>query len=277
MPMPNGDALIAQIDQLTILPNSLALWGLGQMGLIVKGPDAVIYIDPCLSNVISSRAFPPPILPEQVNNADWVLCSHEHIDHLDPETFKPIATHSPSARFVISGWCVDQMTALEIDRSRLMIPEALQPITLPETTLTLTAVPSAHYAKEYDAEKGYRYLGFLIEWNGVTLYFGGDTIIYDDYLTTMRGLPQADVAMIAVNGRDYFRETKENLIGNLLPVEAAGLAVELGWSLVIAGHNDLVPLNTIPMGEIAQAFADHAPQQPYKILQPGELLYFVRG
>jgi L-ascorbate 6-phosphate lactonase len=275
--MPTGDVLIAQINELTVLPNSLALWGLGQMGLVVKGPDAVIYLDPCLSHVISERAFPPPLSPEQITDADWVLCSHEHIDHLDPETLKPLAAVSPTARFVVPGWCIEQMTEIGIDRGRIIVPEALKPMTLPDTTLRLTAVPSAHYAKEYDPAKGYRYLGFLLEWNNVTLYFAGDTILYDDYLQTMRRLPQADIAMLPVNGRDYFRETKYQYIGNLHPVEAAQLAAALGWSLVIAGHNDLVPTNTIPMGEIAQAFADHAPRQAYKVLQPGELLYYVKG
>ena len=46
--MPTGSALLAQMNNLTILPNSLAIWGLGQMGIAIKGPDAIHYIDPCL-------------------------------------------------------------------------------------------------------------------------------------------------------------------------------------------------------------------------------------
>jgi L-ascorbate 6-phosphate lactonase len=268
-------ALIEQINQLSILPNSLALWGLGQMGLIVKGPDAVVYIDPYLSYSISERAFPPPVTPEAVTNADWVLCSHEHIDHLDPDTLKPLSTASPNSRFVVPGWCVEMITDLGVDRSRVIAPEASNTFTLPDTTLKLTAVPSAHYEKEYDPAKGYRYLGFLLQWNGVTLYFAGDTIIYPDYMETLKGLPKADIAMLPMNGRDTFRE-RENLVGNLHPSEGVQLAAEMGWSLVIPGHNDLLHKNSLPLSEVAGAFQRFAPRQAYKLLQPGELLYYVK-
>lgn len=276
MAVLNGEALIEQIDGLTILPNSLAIWGLGQMGLIVKGPDAVVYLDPFLSESLPGRAFPPPLKPHKAAHADWVLVSHEHPDHLDKDTLKPMAEAAPSARFVAPGWCVEALVSLGIDRSRILVPTVMQPIDLPDTTLQLTALPAAHYDKEHDAEKGYRYLGYLLEWNAVTLYFAGDTLIYDDYIKNLRALPKADIAVLPVNGRDYFRE-QQGLRGNLLPGEAAQLAVELGWSLVIAGHNDLFAANRLPMGEVAAAFAQFAPRQPYKFLQPGELLYYVKA
>src|SRR5262245_48555275 len=81
--MPNGKDLLAQMERTLIIPNSLAFWGLGQMGIAVKGPDAILYIDPCLSNIVEdkfggwwARAYPPPLLPAQVNNATHFLISH---------------------------------------------------------------------------------------------------------------------------------------------------------------------------------------------------------
>jgi L-ascorbate metabolism protein UlaG (beta-lactamase superfamily) len=153
---------------------------------------------------------------------------------------------------------------------------ALEPLTLPGTSLRLTTVPAAHYEKEYDAQKGYRWLGFLIEWNGVIFYHAGDTIIYSDYLETLGRLPTPDVAMLPVNGRDWFRETDKNITGNLWPNEAARLARDLGWDTMIAGHNDLYPNNTIPMASIVEALANLAPRQKFKILQPGELFYYIK-
>jgi len=46
--------------------------------------------------------------------------------------------------------------------------------------------------------------------------------------------------------------------------------------VLIPGHNDLYPNNTIPMGEITAALATIAPRQKYKFLQPGELYYYVK-
>ncbi len=135
--------LVTQIETIPILPGSLALWGLGQSGVIIKGPGAVIYVDPYLSNSASSpRSFPPPIQPDEITNADYILCTHEHIDHFDPQTLVPALKASPNAKLVIPGWCVDLAQAAGIDRDRLIV--AREPLTLPGTSLRLTPVPSAH-------------------------------------------------------------------------------------------------------------------------------------
>ena len=281
--MPTGNALLTQMANMTILPKSLAFWGMGQMGIAIKGPDGIIYIDPCLTNIVEElsgswwyRAYPPPFEPDAVNNATYHLSSHEHQDHFDPKTVKPMAVASPNARFIAPGWCRDLFNEAGVAPERTIIPKAMETITLPGTSIKLTAIPSAHYEKEYDEQKGYRWFGYLIEWNGVTFYHSGDTIVYPGYVDALKSLPIADVAMLPVNGRDWYRETTVGATGNLLPEEAARLAVEVGWGTVIAGHNDLYPNNTITMGSIADAFARYAPRMPYKILQPGELFYYVK-
>jgi L-ascorbate metabolism protein UlaG (beta-lactamase superfamily) len=271
------------MEQTPIIPNSLAIFGLGQMGVAIKGPDATIYIDPCLSDVLLeqlgnwwNRAYPPPVNPIDVSNADYYLISHEHQDHLDPNTVGTVAKASPKAKFIAPKWCLDLLSDLDIDSNRIISPDALTSSYLQDTGLKLTPVPSAHYQKEFDEQKGYRWLGYLIEWNGITFYHSGDTIIYPNYIETLKKLPKADVAMIPVNGRDWFREQDAGVIGNLLPAEAARLSKDLGWDVVIPGHNDLYPNNAIPMSAIVDAFTSLVPRQKYKMLQPGELYYYVK-
>lgn len=274
--MPTGQTLIHQIDQIAILPGSLAIWGLGQMGFVIKGADGILYVDPCLSYQIEARAYPPPILPADVRHADYVLCSHEHIDHFDVDTLDGLLCASPQARVITTRWCEPLAQQIGLASERLLYPPVHEAFTLPNTTCQIMPVPSAHPTLEYHAEKGHRWLGFIIIWNGVTVYFAGDTVIYDGYVEMLQRAPQADIAILPVNGRDAFRDAKD-IVGNLHPREASKLALALGWELIIAGHNDLFAENTVPMGEIAQAFADDAPRQAYKIMQPGELLYYVKA
>ncbi len=275
--------LLEQMQAVQVMPGSLAIWGMGQMGVAIKGPDAMIYIDLCLSDVVReqlgdwwTRAYPPPLLPEQITNADFYFASHEHLDHFDPLTAGPVAKASPQAKFVTPAWCDGLLSELDIGSDRVIYPKALEAVTLPGTTLKLTAVPAAHYEKEYDVQKGYRWLGFMIEWNGVVFYHAGDTIIYPDYIETLQKLPRPDVAMLPVNGRDYYRETDVGAVGNLLPAEAARLADDLGWDTLIIGHNDLYPNNTIPQAQVVDALQKFAPRQKFKILQPGELFYYLK-
>lgn len=281
--MPTGDALIEQMNRIPILPDSLAIWGLGQMGVAVKGPEGVIYIDPYLSDAVRlnfgdwwTRAFDAPVPAGAITNAVALLSSHEHQDHLDVPTIAAMVEASPGMAVLMTGWSVPLLAELQLPRERVVVPRALQPMTIPGTSARLTAIPAAHYQLEDDDVKGHRWFGFLIEWNGVVFYHAGDTIVYADYLKTMRQLPSADVAMLPINGRDWFRETDVDAVGNLWPAEVVRLANELGWGLVIAGHNDMFANNAIPYSSIADAFERGAPRQAWKTLQPGELLYYVK-
>lgn len=276
-----GPDLIRQMNALKVPPGCLAIWGLGQMGVALKGnDDSIIYIDLYLSDSVAelvgpgifSRAFPPPLLPEHITNATFVLCSHEHLDHTDPATLAPIAQASPQARFVISGWAHAPLDEAKIAPERRIVPPGDSPIAL--GSARLTAIPAAHYERESDA-RGERWLSLLLEWNGVTFFHSGDTIIYPGYLDRLKALPRADVAMLAINGRDAHRD-KDGVTGNLHPREAAWLAQELGWDMLISGHNDLFPWNTIPAGALADALQAMHPRQKHHTLQPGELMLYVR-
>lgn len=275
--------LLDQLARLPILPHSLALWSLGQMGLIIKGPDGTIVIDPCLSDAVRqsagdwwARAYDPPVDPAALTDVRAVLITHSHGDHLDPQTLAPLAQASPDAVFVAPGWCRAKLGDAGIGPARIIEPTALTPFTLPGLGARVTATPSAHYAKEFDAALGYRWLGYHLAWNGVTLYHAGDTVLYDGYVEMLRGVGSADIAVLPINGRDWLREQLHDVTGNLLPAEAAWLSTRLGWDVVIAGHNDLYPNNTIPMADIVAAFAAAAPRQKLHILQPGELYYYAR-
>jgi L-ascorbate 6-phosphate lactonase len=274
--------LLSQMTNLVVPQNCLAIWALGQMGFAIKGngPE-VVYIDPCLSDVVAlkvpdkadifARAFPPPLDPASISNATYVLCSHEHLDHTDPLTLGPLAIASPQAQFVLSGWSHGPLDEAAIAVERRIVPTVGEPLQL--GPLRLTAVPSAHYQRERD-ERGDRWLGFVLEWNGVTLYHSGDTLVYPDLLASLRNVPPIDIAILAVNGRDARRDSFD-ITGNLLPDEAAWLAAEFGWKVLVNGHNDLYAWNTIPAGALAEACARLNPRQRLHTLQPGELYLYI--
>jgi L-ascorbate metabolism protein UlaG (beta-lactamase superfamily) len=276
-----GKALIDQMARITPAAGSIALWGLGQMGLAVKGARTMLYIDPCLSDLFPpdtpadargfKRVFDAPVLPHQVTNADYVLCSHEHLDHTDPYTLDGLCKASPQAGVVITGWSHAPCDAAGVAPGRRIVADQAT-LTLGE--FTVTPVPSAHYARERTPEQGERWLGFLIQGNGVTLYHSGDTIIYPGYVDVLRALPRADIVMLPCNGRDAIRDA-QGIVGNLFPVEAAWLAQQFGWDMVLAGHNDLFAFNALPPGEVADGLTRLNPRQKWRVLQPGELMIYA--
>ena len=285
MAIYSSTALVDQMNRISVQPACLAIWGLGQMGIAIKdNNDRIIYIDPILSNVVAikipgaaekfTRAFPPPLQPEEITNAAYVLCTHEHLDHTDPLTLGPLAKASPQAKFVVSGWAQELMQEAGIPAQKCILPKANEIMDL--DGIKIIPIPAAHEAIEYDDHKGNRFFSYLIEWNGIRLFHSGDTQVTPDYIKHLHSLPQADVAILAINGRDEYRKSQD-VLGNLHPAEAVWLAKEFCWDIIIGGHNDLFEWNSISAGALADAVHKHNPRQKYRCqLQPGELYYYVK-
>lgn len=268
--------LITQIENLPVPHGQLALWALGQSGFVIKGGEVIAYIDPYLSNSIADiggpeRRFPPPLLPGNIDHARYVFATHEHMDHADKATLGPLLAASPQAVLITSPQ--GRVLALEagIDQARIVTP------TLGKRTqldgLTYTPTPAAHYQFEVDSQGRARWMGFLIECNGVTLYHSGDTIIFPELLQALADTP-IDIAILPVNGRDYVRE-KDSIVGNMWPGEAVLLAQQIGAKVLLATHNDLFASNRVPSGLLFEELDRIAPFQRCHMLQPGELYLYA--
>lgn len=282
--MSQSSLLINQIEGLNVRPGSLAVWGLGQMGVALKtSRQKVIYIDPVLTDVVTrklpetagrmDRAFPPPLLPEEIGRADYVLCTHEHFDHTDPYTLGPLAIASPQARFIATAWAENLLDEAGIAPERRIIPQPDQPVEL--DGLKVYIVPAGHYQVENDPQKGTRWMSLLLDFGDIRFFHTGDTILYPGYLEAIQKLPRAEIGMAAVNGRDTVREWSD-AIGNLWPAEAAWLAGQAGWDVLLGGHNDLFAWNSIQPGDLLNAVHKVNPLQKVHFLKPGELYYYIR-
>jgi L-ascorbate 6-phosphate lactonase len=269
--------LSERMNEVELVNRALAFWGLGQVGVAIKGPTGLLYVDPYLTDSDGEggrleRSFPPPLEPGEVTNASAVLLTHDHIDHTDPETLLPLASASPEARFICPSTGRDTLEEAGLDRDRITVPEVGEPLEV--AGATATAVPSAHTELERDPEGGYPYLGYVIEWNGVTLYHAGDTVIYDGLIETL-GRWEINVAFVPINVRDSFR-AREGIVGNTDYREVAHLAEELDFGLVVPTHYDLFAFNAVDPGYVVSYLYSLNHERGHKLLRPGELLHFVR-
>jgi len=249
MPMEQQSRINTADEILTTrLPaGGVALWWLGQAGFALRSDTLTIYLDPFLSEG-HDRLVAPPMTPEASPPADFVLCTHEHIDHLDLPTVRTLALLSPQTRFVVPRPIVEQVTAAGIAPERVL---GVQPDEEYELgTARLIPVPAVHgincpprvYDFGFNESGGlYRYLGYVIDFNGVRIYHAGDTLVYDGMVERLRDL-EIDVALIPINGRSYFRE-QLHLVGNLDEREAADLAAAAGVKLLIPIHYEMFAAN----------------------------------
>jgi L-ascorbate metabolism protein UlaG (beta-lactamase superfamily) len=267
-----GKALLADVQQRRIPENALGLWWLGQASFIVRGGGITIYLDPYL-NPSPKRLVPPPLRPEQVTNADLVLCTHDHSDHIDPTALPGIAAASPHAKILVPGVARGKVVGMGIAAQQIVVPSVDDPVAY--GPLTVTAIPSAHEELDYSSESGYPYLGYVLRLNGVTLYHAGDCTMYDGLTERLKG-HRPDVVLLPINGHDWKR-THEGIIGNMTHREAADLAVEVGADLAIPMHYGMFAHNTEPPGHFVDYILEHYPTQKIKVMARYEGFVYFKG
>lgn len=275
MTIRRGAELGAQIAELNVPEGMLALWSLGQSGFVVKSSRTLAVIDPYLSDAITSTGgpescFPPPLQPGMLRGVDLVLCTHEHADHTDPATLKPLLAASPAAQLVVSAQSLKLLADAGIDTAGARVPRLGQRYTIDDGDYR--AIPAAHYSLEIDEEQS-RWMGFVLNCGGITLLHTGDTILVPEIYEALSGAT-IDLALVPINGRDYFRE-QQDLIGNVLPREATQFAHDIGAQVLIGMHNDLLPTNRLNPAELWDDLDRRFPRQRCHLLQPGELYLYV--
>src|SRR5918911_4166313 len=77
------------------------LWWLGQAGFRLRDPAGgpTLFCDPFVTRR-DDRTWDAPVGPDALAQADLVLVSHEHIDHLDRPSLKA-AAQAPNSRFTL--------------------------------------------------------------------------------------------------------------------------------------------------------------------------------
>jgi L-ascorbate metabolism protein UlaG (beta-lactamase superfamily) len=221
-----------------------ALTWLGQASFLVEAAGARLLIDPFFSAHESRRFSPPPLEP-YATGIDRVLVSHEHLDHLDPASLAAIGAE------VIAPEPLRDMVEQPFTGVR---PGDELPI--PGGTLRVVrAVHAVHPGDGY-SEGGDppRFVGYVLELDGVAIYHAGDTIADALVLAGLEGV-RVDVALLPVNGRTFFRERRD-LAGNLDARDAVELAVHCGAGVLVPIHWDLFEGNTERAGAAADAAAE---------------------
>lgn len=239
--------------------NKITIKHLGQAGYSISTDDVCIIIDPYLSYSVDDgdkwvRKYAPPVLPENIINADYVFMSHDHLDHVDPETLLGIAEASPDCRFAASAsFAVERLTEIGISADRIISLESDVPFEITDG-ISVTPIPAAHEELHPCNSGGFEELGFIIDICGKRIYHGGDTCVYNGLCERIGGV---DVGILPVNGRDEERH-KMNCIGNMNADEAALLAHEAEIGLVIPSHWELYELNGETPDNIRAAFAKYS-------------------
>jgi len=271
-----GADFVSEVRDFVPPPGTLAVWYMGQESVIWKAGRSAIWIDPYLSPN-AARRYPPFCAPADVAAAaDAILITHEHSDHLDPFTCAGIAEASPRAVFVAPPVCAPMLARAGIAADRIRTPRTGEPLDIGDWRVT--AVPGAHEEVDFTPERGHRFTGYIAETGGGAYYHAGDTVACDELLAAL--LPyvgRLDLAMLPINGRDYFRR-RSDIIGNFTFREAAEVALRLAPGLTVPLHYDLFhQVNDERPSHFVDYIYDKAPYLPIAVMAPGQRLLVAPG
>lgn len=242
-----NDALLEDIA-LARAEGRSRLWWLGQSGFLVCTKEATVLFDPYLSDSLTTKyaATDKPhtritervIAPGRLSGLDVITSSHNHTDHLDAETLLPLLAANPQAKLLIPR--ANRTLVLE----RLgQVGSALVELDAGESLrvagVTFHGIAAAHNTVERDAHGCCRFLGYVAEVAGRTLYHSGDTLLHDQLIPSLKRF-QPDVAFLPINGNQPERRVAGNLTGR----EAAQLAWDIKAGVAIPHHFDMFEFNT---------------------------------
>ena len=245
-----GAELLAQIDATeTATPT---LWWLGHAGFAIKYASLTFYVDPRLAVPGS------PLNPAAIHNADLILSTHAHPNHMHTETLAAMLSASPRAKLVLPKSAAEQAHAAGIGYDRMTTTDSDLRIEYFKDNLygRVYAVPSAHDRLDWTPIGGYPYLGYLIRFAGCTLYHPGDSVLYEGMVERLRPY-NVSVALLPIAGR------------NFSVTEAAQLAHDIGAEWVSPMHYDDFSGNEV--AHFIDHMLGHRPAQRFKVFERGEM------
>lgn len=210
-----------------------ALW-VGHASVLVQLDDKFVLTDPVFTDTVgqvSKRLVEPGLAVEDLPPIEAVLVSHMHFDHLSLGTLDLI---EPKVR-------------------RLYLPEGgtvyvpssgVKPVELPVwhehemDGLRVTAVPVQHYGFRYSGDRDWMttsYTGYVIEYHGLRVYFGGDTAYgpgFAEAAATFPGLDLAILPIAPIEPRDFMCRSHTD------PRQALEAFVDLKARYMLAMHFD---------------------------------------
>ena len=260
--------LAERLDTLEVPEGQAAIGWLGQGSFVFKtSGGTLIYLDPYLSHGLESRLgwkrwFAPPILPEEVR-ADMVIVTHNHLDHIDPDTVPGLVAQAQNAETVFVGpqSCLDALVELGVRREQTVLLEAGQ-------NVSVLGIPlrASHADHMHPSDPTPDAISVWLELNGVSVLNAADTTYRSEVISEVRG-SRPDVVLVPINGR----------WGNMDGTDAAQYVRDVEARLVMPMHYGLMSANTADPREFLDAMHAFAPKTPVHLIGYGEVYLAGKG
>jgi L-ascorbate metabolism protein UlaG (beta-lactamase superfamily) len=221
---------------------------IGHASFLIQTCEHSVLIDPNWAKWLKviKRIKHPGIELHDLPAIDLVLVTHAHFDHLDRKTLRAIARDQPIAVPNNVGNLVHGLGFNQVH-------EMHHWDTFQHGALKITLTPARHWGARvlHDSHRGFG--GFLIEYEGRSIFHCGDTAYFDGF-AEIGTRSDIDIALLPIGA--YDAPTKRDVHMN--PEQALQAFVELKAKMMIPMHFGTFRLSYEPLEEPPQRLLEKA-------------------
>jgi L-ascorbate metabolism protein UlaG (beta-lactamase superfamily) len=233
---PDGSGLGALAPAIPLPSNGeCAITFVGHATALIRYARGRVLTDPCFArSLYSLRRLEPAALPPGALEAlDLVLISHAHADHLHAPSLERL---DRAVTVIVPPGC-DGADRLGFARVVELEPGS----SFSAGGVTVTAVPARHRVGLLGRGRA---LGYVVQGDGPTVYFAGDTGYFPGFLE-IGARYRPDVALLPISGY----QPRVLRADHLSPLDAIYAFEDLGAQLLVPIHHSAYALGYEPASE----------------------------
>lgn len=185
-----------------------ALW-VGHATVLIQMDDKQILFDPFFtdnSGGIQRRLYEPGIELSNIKKCDLILLSHSHFDHLNFGTLSLLEEKFPGIPLIFPEGLEEFLPDYNFDLRKMKMGNRIQGKFVGETKIIsgvkIATVYAYHWGGRYGLDgliwRHDAYTGYILEYNGMTVYFSGDTAYDHKFYKFLGNNYKIDLALIPI-------------------------------------------------------------------------------
>ncbi|HEY8197610.1 MAG TPA: MBL fold metallo-hydrolase [Gemmatimonadales bacterium] len=244
---PDDQLTVGWLGHATVLLNFLGSWILTDPALEPR-----IGLGRGLAKLGPRRLVAPALRPAELPSLDLVLLSHAHMDHTDLGTLRRLPAETP---------VVVQTGNRDLVRRFRRVSELGWGEKTEVDGISIESTESRHWGARMitDTQRGYG--GYLLQKEGRTVLFAGDTA-YTDALTPLGRRGGIDLAILPIGAYDPW------IANHASPEQAWAMFKALGAEHVLPVHHSTFRLSREPVDEPIRRFLAAAGNERWRVVAP---------
>ena len=196
------------------------------------------------------RLVQPALRPRELPRLDAILLSHAHMDHTDIGTLRHLRRDVP---------VVVQQGNRDLVRRFRTVQELAWGESAEVGEVRIESTQARHWGARMITDKHRGYGGYLIQRDGLTVLFAGDTA-YTDVLTSLGRRTGIDLAILPIGAYDPW------IHNHASPEQAWTMFRRLGATYVLPVHHSTFRLSREPLSEPLERFLAAAGSDRWRVV-----------